>query len=213
MLTVNALSFAYGHRSLFENLSFELTRGEAIHLTGSNGTGKSTLLSILAGLRKAQTGDIVLKGADGKALRDRRRQIGYLASESNGLYLKMSALDNLKFWGSLKGERPEEQKILDCLSMWGLTGPGLAKNFPVSHFSTGMRRRLALARLCLSGTRCWLLDEPVYGLDSRGITLFRSALSEHLAAGGGAILVSHDPCATEELKTRELPLTRAEANP
>ena len=168
MLSVRSLSFSFEHRNLFQGVSFDLKPGELIHLTGSNGVGKSTFLSILAGLRSPDKGQIAFTGPGGSPVEDLKTVCAYLSAESNGLYLKMDAYENLRFWSGLRGLKPGEGLIRSTLSHWGLGNSLLIKNFPVEQFSTGMRRRLGLARLGLSQAPCWLLDEPVYGLDQKG---------------------------------------------
>lgn len=89
MLVVKGLSFGYRARRLISNLSFELNPGEILHVIGPNGTGKSTLLQLLAGLIAAESGNIKW---------DKPESIEYLPAEANGLYLAMSARENLNFW-------------------------------------------------------------------------------------------------------------------
>ena len=212
MLSVRSLSFSFEHRNLFQGVSFDLKPGELIHLTGSNGVGKSTFLSILAGLRSPDKGQIAFTGPGGSPVEDLKTVCAYLSAESNGLYLKMDAYENLRFWSGLRGLKPGEGLIRSTLSHWGLGNSLLIKNFPVEQFSTGMRRRLGLARLGLSQAPCWLLDEPVYGLDQKGIDLFRQSLKAHLGEGGMAILISHDLTALSGLASTSLSLDAVAKN-
>src|SRR5690606_18063088 len=123
---------------------------------------------------------------------DRRLYLEYLPAEANGLYLRMSAIQNLSFWAALRSVRPTLDRVHAALAVWGLDKPLLRDNFAVEKFSTGMKRRLALARLELSPAPCWLLDEPFYGLDQDAAAIFRSRLQAHLKRGGSALIVSHD---------------------
>ncbi|MCB9228335.1 MAG: heme ABC exporter ATP-binding protein CcmA [Deltaproteobacteria bacterium] len=204
MLKVISLRFSFAYRDIFRDLSFELHPGEVLHLTGANGAGKSTLLSILAGIRKASAGEIRLKTKDESEVGDLRQFIEFLPAESNGLYLKMDALSNLSFWSTLRGQSADKHKISQALREWGFGDPRFIKGFPAGQLSTGMRRRLALARLTLSDAPYWLLDEPVYGLDRKGVDLFRKALIRHIGHAGAAILVSHDMSAVQDLPHRSL---------
>lgn len=190
MLVVEDLQFGFRHRPLIRNLSFSLNPGQLMHLQGPNGCGKTTLLNLLTGLYQPGGGRIRL--LDGEQELDPPRHREYLASESNGLYGKLDAMTNLRFWSSLRGRYPDEQALIGELAAWKLDHPLVRSGFPVERFSTGMKRRLALARLNLSGTRLWLLDEPLNGLDPGGISAFEQGLRRHLDHQGMAIMVSHD---------------------
>lgn len=193
MLKVSALSFAFAQRKLFTDVSFSLLPGAIMHLQGSNGVGKSTLLMVIAGLHTASAGSVAWQGGSAETVpADRRQLFAYLSAEANGLYLRMDAKDNLLFWAHLRGVPLTPEEAFTLLLHWGLGHRLLRQDFPVGQFSTGMRRRLALARVSLSAAPCWLLDEPLFGLDRKGIALFQELLAEHSRRGGVAIIVSHD---------------------
>ncbi len=191
MLSVESVSFGFQHLPLFEGVSFRVSPGEVLHLTGGNGAGKSTLLSLIAGYRRQTKGDIRYM-INGQEVEDRRAYIEYLPAEANGLYGRMDAMANLRFWTQLRSRRLTEKEMIAALSEWGLGHPLVRENFPVDKFSTGMKRRLALVRVLLSGSPFWLLDEPIYGLDAKGIALFRNLLTSHIQQGGMALIISHD---------------------
>jgi heme exporter protein A len=165
-------------------------------------------MSIVAGLLHADAGsiDFFPGGRETAAADDRRQYMEYLPAEANGLYLKMDATHNLLFWSALRGESVALEAVFKALERWNLNHALLRDNFPVEKFSTGMKRRLALARLALSPAPLWLLDEPLYGLDTQATGVFQDLLSEHLTAGGMALLVSHDLKPIEGLITRTLAL-------
>ncbi len=191
MLEITKLSFAFRHRRLFHNLSLQVGAGELVHIAGPNGAGKSTFLATVAGLLTPAAGTVAYQGSDGP-IQDRRDALEYLPAEANGLYLKMGATQNLQFWSRLRGLNLSPPEIWTALTPWNLNHPLLRDGFAVEKFSTGMKRRLALARLQLSPAVGWLLDEPVYGLDAEAMTIFTNMLSQHLAKGGFALMVSHD---------------------
>lgn len=203
-LKVTKLGFAFQSLSLFEKLSFDLKPGELLHLKGPNGSGKSTLLSILAGLRRPLEGEIEAS-LDGKALSDLRYGFSYLAAESNGLYPRLSAVENLRFWSQLENKNVKDDILHSVLKEWGLGNP-YVRTLPTSRFSTGMKRRLGLARLQMTSKACLLLDEPLNGLDTEGIKLFKDFLKNHLEQNGSAVLVSHDVHKVEDLITKEYSL-------
>ena len=103
-----------------------------------------------------------------------------------------SALANLRVWGQFADRKLSEQELYDELKVWNLAHPFFSTQLPVARFSTGMKRRLALARVALSPKKLWLLDEPLFGLDSEAVNVFTKRLGQHIAAGGSAIVVSHD---------------------
>jgi heme exporter protein A len=208
MLSVNSLSFSFQHDTLFTDVSFDINAGELMHLTGANGAGKSTLMSIVAGIRSPDSGEISLLDNNKQPVEDLKLEVEYLSAEANGLYTKMDATQNLNFWASLRGLKHSDEIIHQELSKWGLGHRLIRNNFPVGKFSTGMRRRLALARVNLSNCRCWLLDEPIYGLDAKGISLFQTMLKQHKEQGGIALVISHDTAPLEGLITSVHPLEK-----
>jgi heme exporter protein A len=206
VLYISELSFGFRHRQLFSNLTVSVQRGELVHLVGPNGVGKSTCMAVVAGLLGAVRGRVDFFLEPGQPVADRREFLEYLPAEANGLYIKMSARANLRFWSALRGLELSDADLLGALSIWGLNHPLLIDNFPIDKYSTGMKRRLALARLTLSSAPCWLLDEPVYGLDAAAIEVFRSQLQKHLDRGGMALVISHDMSALAGLVSRSVQL-------
>jgi heme exporter protein A len=208
MLKISELTFGFRSRRLFEKISVELRPGELVHIAGQNGAGKSTFMSIIAGILAPQSGSIdFFPGKESPApVDDRRRFLEYLPAEANGMYTKMSAVQNLKFWSSLRGHNLSDNALFESLETWGLNHPVIRDRLPIEKFSTGMKRRLALARLQLSGVPCWLLDEPIYGLDTKGLESFHSILKSHLKAKGMCLVVSHDLKPLEGLDLRTLDL-------
>lgn len=208
MIEISDLSFGFGKRALFEGLDFTVKPGELVHVVGPNGVGKSTLMSIVAGLLSARTGSVILRTAEGSEADDRRECIEYVPAEANALFLKLDAVANLRFWCDLRGTDSSLATLIDALKVWSLDHPLIRERFAVEKFSTGMKRRLALARLMLSPSPCWLLDEPIYGLDRDAIAVFRAQLAKHLHQGGYGIVVSHDTEPLQGLSTRTLELGR-----
>lgn len=212
MLHIRELSFGFRHRQLFTHLTLSVERGELVHLVGPNGAGKSTCMAVVAGLLGASHGRVDYCPDGGEPALDRRLYLEYLPAEANGLYVKMSARENLRFWAALRGMTLADQDLLAALAVWGLNHPLLIDNFSVEKYSTGMKRRLALARLTLSPASCWLLDEPVYGLDVAAIEIFRRELRAHLDSGGMALVISHDLSALSGIVTRSIRLDGGHAH-
>ena len=210
MLAITNLSFGFRHRRLFDALSLTAEAGELLHIAGPNGAGKSTFMAVVAGLLAPERGEVDYK-LNGTSVEDRRCYLEYLPAEANGLYLKMSAVQNLQFWSRLRGRDLSVDAVCAALEPWNLNHPFLRDGFPVEKFSTGMKRRLALARLDLSPAPCWLLDEPVYGLDAEAMMVFHQRLAAHLKKGGTAVVISHDLQPLAGLITRTVSLKPVKA--
>jgi heme exporter protein A len=178
-LSVENLSVARGDRVLFSGLSFVLGPGEALHVKGRNGAGKTSLLEALCGLRVPEAGCIVPPPEP--------REFHWIGHR-NALNGALTPRENLRFWCGLN---QLDWKGLDgALARVGL---GRAADRACGRLSIGQKRRAALARLLLQRRRWWFLDEPLAGLDHEGCAQFGEWLGEHLSAGGGAILSSHQP--------------------
>lgn len=173
-LTATDLACRRGERLLFRGLSLTLGPGEALRITGANGIGKSSLIRILAGLLRPFAGSVERTGAMG------------LLDERHALDTAVPLGIALRFWHALDGAD-------DALERVGLDRLG---DVPVRYLSTGQKKRAALARLLGQRAPIWLLDEPLNGLDSGGITLVERLIADHLAAGGIAIIASHQPLAS-----------------
>lgn len=168
-LTATNLACRRGERLLFSGLSLALAQGEALHVIGANGVGKSSLLRILAGLSRPFAGKVDRGGAVG------------LLEERHALDPQVELGTALAFWRELDhGQAP-----LDRLGLSNLL------DVPVRYLSTGQKRRAALARLLVQRAPIWLLDEPLNGLDSSGVLLVEDLIAEHLAGGGLAVIASH----------------------
>ncbi|RZJ09661.1 MAG: heme ABC exporter ATP-binding protein CcmA [Rubrivivax sp.] len=196
-LHVDALACRRGGRSIFKGLSFELHAGQALELRGANGSGKTSLLRLLAGLMPAAAGTVRWLG-----LPNDMAYLGHL----NGLSPDLSALENLRFAQQLAGG--EAAAPAAVLRGWGMDAVATR---PVRHLSQGQQRRVALARLGLVRQRLWLLDEPCAGLDEAGERLFYSRLAEHLDEGGLAVVATHQPLGLPADRSRPLLLGQAPA--
>lgn len=181
-LSVRNLSCRRGDRVLFSGLDFDLAGGQWLHLRGANGAGKSTLLRTLAGLTAPEAGSLRWDVDDAP----RTLLVGHQAP----LKCELSAEENLRF--GIPGDAPTlcAAGITTALTRVGLKG---RMHVPARFLSEGQKRRVALARLLLQPAFLWLLDEPQNGLDTEGVDLLGRLVGEHLAAGGMAIVTSHQP--------------------
>ncbi len=181
-LSANDLACRKGDRVLFRGLTLALGPGEALHITGANGIGKTSLLRILAGLAPPFAGTVAVEGD--MALLDER-----LALDPD-----MSLGKALGFWARIDGvDRVSFESSCQRLNLGDLL------DVPVRYLSTGQRKRAALARLLGQQAPIWLLDEPLSGLDQLSQAQVAQLVAEHCAAGGIAIVASHQELEVESL--------------
>ncbi|GAA3409051.1 ATP-binding cassette domain-containing protein [Paenibacillus hodogayensis] len=164
VLQVTNLRKTYGKKQALDNVTFSLQAGTCFGFLGPNGAGKSTTMKILTGIVKADSGEARLFGQDMTTDTERiARYIGYVPQEIT-LYEKLSAYDNLVFFGEAYGVRGSELKrrIADVLDKTGLTDRAQDE---VQTFSGGMKRRINIAAALLHRPKLLILDEPTVGID------------------------------------------------
>lgn len=171
-----------GDRLLFRGLSLSVNPREVLHISGANGIGKSSLLRILAGLLRPFAGEVSRMGAIG------------LVDERPALDPDLPLGQALGFWRQLD-EAP------DTNFPWHLED---LLDVPVRYLSTGQKKRAALARLSAQSAPIWLLDEPLNGLDQRGVGMVGAMVESHCRAGGICVLASHQPFPLDGLRTLDL---------
>lgn len=173
---------------MFSKLSFSLNSGELLHVRGSNGSGKTSLLRIICGLFTPAEGEVKWNSKNIRELREEYfHELTYLG-HLNGIKDELSGIENLGVLSKLAGLDISEDEILDALYRLGLRG---REDLPTKFLSQGQKRRVALSRLLLSKTSLWVLDEPFTALDVAAVDLLKSLISEHLEKGGMVILTTH----------------------
>lgn len=189
-----------GARAIIEGLSFQAVSGEALLLVGENGAGKTTLLRALAGFLRLESGQLRLEGGDPeKSLAEQAHVVGH----GNAVKTAFTVRENVAFWAEYEGHDDIEAKVETALAGFGLSD--LAE-FPAAYLSAGQKRRLGLARLLVAQRPIWLLDEPTSSLDTASSALVTSAVNDHTAKGGIAIIATHLPLGLA--RARELRLER-----
>ena len=189
MLQASRLECVRGDRKLFSGISFTLKSGGILHLEGANGAGKTSLLRIVLGLASPESGEVRWNDAPIRALGEEyRRELAY-CGHSTALKDDLSALENTQAATALAGRNMDRAAALAALDRAGIAAA--TAELPVRSLSQGQKRRAALARLPLSGAKLWALDEPFAALDAGGVEWLRKLLETHVAAGGLALVTSH----------------------
>ncbi|MDG2286314.1 MAG: heme ABC exporter ATP-binding protein CcmA [Alphaproteobacteria bacterium] len=184
-----AVACARGARLVFRSLDFALAEGGALVLVGANGSGKSSLLRLMAGLSAPVAGRITW---DGTAITEDRQthaaRLHYIG-HATGAKPALKTAEDLAFWSAfhLQDDADAQTRALDHF------GLSRRADFPIGFLSSGQKRRLALARLIAAPAPLWLLDEPTVGLDKDGQAALESAIAEHRAGGGILVVASHTP--------------------
>jgi heme exporter protein A len=190
MLSARSLACRRGRRLLFSGIDLRLGRGSISRLCGANGSGKTSLLRILAGLSQPFEGQVSWEGRplDAQA----RANIVYVG-HANALKDDLTLAENLAYLGGLAGDFDAARRgelALECL------GLASRRNAAVRTLSQGPRRRGALARLALDELpRTWLLDEPYEALDPASAATLSALIEAHAGRGGAVMLASHQPLA------------------
>ena len=183
------LSCQRGRRLLFEGLDITLAPGSLTWLRGANGSGKTSLMRILAGLSHAAEGEVTWNDKPlRKAGAEAQAALVYI-SHANALKEDLTLGESVAFLAELAALDEPRARADRALATLGLAS---RREAPVRTLSQGQRRRGALARLALDdGARTWLLDEPYDALDSASVALLSSLIEAHAARGGAVLLTSH----------------------
>ena len=184
-LAASSLACRRGDRLLFRKLSFTVKAGEALHITGANGTGKTTLMRTLAGLTTPYAGEVQREGELG------------LLDERPALDLDQPLGKALGFWARIDA-CADPSGAFSALGLRGLL------EVPVRYLSTGQRKRAGLAALLSRNVPIWLLDEPLSGLDVAAIETVTRLIELHVQEDGIALIASHQRLDIEGLQTLEL---------
>ncbi len=173
LLSLEGLGCARGGLIVLAGVDLTLHPGAAVVLRGPNGSGKTTLLRTVAGLQPAAHG----------ALRVDPDDIAY-AAHADAIKGTLTVAENLTFWADLFGT-----KGIDTAAAAFQLSDLLDR--PAQSLSAGQKRRLGLARMCVTERPLWLMDEPTVSLDKDAVALFGKVIETHLAGGGAALIATH----------------------
>jgi len=185
-LIASELTCVRSERTLFKSLDLSCSDGQCLHVIGSNGSGKSSLLRILCGLLTADQGSISWNGNSIVQQPEFLQNLAYIGHK-DGLKNELTAAENLEFHQAMVATKDQNliddylasMQILECADQ------------PVQSLSFGQRRRLAFARLFTKPYQLWILDEPFTGIDQQGRELIEKCCVQHLQSNGIIILTNH----------------------
>ena len=188
-LSLAHLALSRGERRLVSNLSVDLTRGQAISLTGGNGAGKSTLLRAICGFVRPDAGEITfLNGTQALEPETARQTALHMTGHLEGLKASRTARQELEFQCRyLGGTAQGLEQAIDALQLQPLL------DLETRRLSAGQKRRVSMARLISAPRPLWLLDEPLAPLDSVWRGRIADLMVQHLQSGGLIMAAVHDP--------------------
>ncbi len=197
-LNVKNLGCQRGYNQLFSDLSFRVNAGDIFRITGTNGSGKTSLLKILAGLNAPEKGAIFLDQYPVKS-NEYLSDIFYLGHLS-ALSAELTSTENLKFLTGLN-KSIDQKLLLDALNQVGLKG---YEDEYCAKLSAGQKRRVILAGLFVSNAKVWLLDEPFTALDPHGVEIVEASIAQHCKQGGMCLFTTHQDSALPNQKVLAL---------
>lgn len=186
ILEIHELECVRDDRTLFSNLGFRLERGQALILEGRNGSGKTSLLRILCGIRLPDSGRVTWNEMDIRKLGPDYHVHTAYVGHRDGIKLDLTPLENLVMARAFG--KPNDIQLETALEKVNLNG---FEDVPTRNLSAGQQRRLALARLLVTDTALWILDEPFTSLDVHGIQVVEELLEAHTQCGGMLAVTSH----------------------
>jgi heme exporter protein A len=201
MLSAHGLTCVRGDRPLFAGIGLAVGPGEWLHVRGANGSGKTSLLRLLAGLARPEAGQVHWGGEPiARVAQEYHRALLFLGHHA-AVKEELTAAENLQLAAQLDGAEIGRAEVDRALGRFGLRG---REDLPVRVLSAGPKRRVLLARLMTRKARLWVLDEPFTALDARAVDMLGELTREHLAQGGMAVITSHQPVPLEGGKRLEL---------
>ena len=189
---------------LFQGVCFNVDDGELLQIDGINGSGKSTMLRIIAGLTEPTEGQVFWNGEAIERCRYRYQQEMTYLGHTNGVKEALTVCENLEVIDALAGndEKTDFDVVLAQIGLPGMDDALLGK------MSAGQKRRVGLTRLIMNRSSIWLLDEPFTSLDTDGKRIVEQLIVEHCRQGGIVIFATHQAMDIEGHEVRHVHLGR-----
>ncbi|MFO1190113.1 MAG: heme ABC exporter ATP-binding protein CcmA [Alphaproteobacteria bacterium] len=208
-LTAHGLACRRGGRLVFAGLDLALDPGDMLVITGANGSGKSSLLRLLAGLVRPAAGRLSWAGQDITAADGAFGSHAHYLGHADGCKPTLSGLENLAFWVALREGCPLAEARVAAAQGLAWQGLEAITDIACRYLSAGQKKRVSLARLAASPAPLWLLDEPTLGLDALAIHRLTGAIEGHLARGGLVIATTHVDLGLRQARFLDLDAHRA----
>jgi heme exporter protein A len=201
VLQARGLSCVRGDRQLFSGLDLRVDSGECLHVRGPNGVGKTSLLRLLTGLSKPESGEVLWKHHSiAKDPRQYHQDLLFLGHR-DALKEDLTALENIEMYAALDNVALTQAQALSSLWRFGLRG---REDLPVQYLSAGQKRRVLMARMASRQAKLWILDEPFNALDVNAVQDLQDLIAEHLENGGLVVLTSHQEIQIPHMRVLEL---------
>lgn len=199
IVEVKNFKMVFGDKTVIQDLSFDVKKGEIFGLLGSNGSGKTTTVRALLGLYTATSGELLV---DGKKYdpEDTKVTVGYLPEE-RGLYRKENVMDTMVYFGELKGVKDPYGWAMNYLTRVGLADKAKEK---VEKLSGGQQQKIQLGITIMNNPKLLILDEPTKGFDPMNRKLLMEIIEEHHKRGAAIIMITHYMDEVEKLCDRAL---------
>jgi len=186
-LEVDNISCIKGDHELFSSFSYSFLSGHSYHVVGENGAGKTSFLKILCGIARPDSGRITWSELDiHQNIEHYLPDLLYIGHK-NAVKSELTVIENLSFSSNLHVSKINTE-LLNVIDQCELSG---YENVPCKYLSLGQTRRVAIARLFIESASIWLLDEPINGLDIKGVALFIQLVNKHTGNGGIVVFTSH----------------------
>lgn len=206
-LSLQHLACQRGERVLFRGLSQDFHNGDVVQIEGHNGIGKTSLLRILAGLAPPLEGEVRWDLEPIIKQREIYHQHLLYLGHLSGVKPELTAWENLQFYQRISQAEQGDEPLWAVLEKVGLLG---REDLPATQLSAGQQRRIALARLWLSHSPLWILDEPFTAIDKKGVEILTALFDEHAEKGGIVLLTSHQDVPSMRLQKLNLAQYKAE---
>lgn len=194
-LSLRGIEVWRGDYCVCTDLNLTVRPGQLLHLRGSNGAGKTSLIRVLAGLSHPEAGEVRLGESAGPGNMTAYRAAICYVGHTDGVKRELTPVENLRLAACLS-LRPSPRGAESALEQVGL---GKHMHRLAGELSAGQRRRTALARLLVTEAAIWFLDEPLVSLDRTGAALVEGLIRHHLGRGGITVLATHQPIELEGL--------------